>query len=228
MVMKTTNPLAKLVRKSPFKPLQEHMRAVFSCVCMLPPLLDALYKKDREQTFEFAQIISKMETEADKIKSELRLNLPKTLFLPVDRRDILTLLRDQDAIADEVEKISQILTSRDMEVPEGIKDLLDELLEGTMEISSEAKLMIEELDELVQVGFGGREHDKVIKMIAGVRRSEHNIDNIQHRIKRALFAVEDQLNPVSVIFWYQLIEHMGNISNQAENMSDRLLLFLSK
>ncbi|NOQ46981.1 MAG: TIGR00153 family protein [Desulfobulbaceae bacterium] len=228
MVMKTTNPLAKLVRKSPFKPLQEHMRAVFSCVCMLPPLLNALYRKDREQTIEFAQIISKMETEADTIKNELRLNMPKTLFLPVDRRDILTLLRDQDGIADEVEKISQILTSRDMEVPEGIKDLLDELLEGTMEISSEAKLMIEELDELVQVGFGGREHDKVIKMIAVVRRSEHNIDNIQHRIKRALFAVEDRLNPVSVIFWYQLIEHMGNISNQAENMSDRLLLFLSK
>jgi predicted phosphate transport protein (TIGR00153 family) len=204
------------------------MRMVFSCVCLLPPLFDALYRNDQEQVADLAAQIDKVETEADKMKSEFRLHMPKTLFLPVDRRDLLTLLRDQDALADNTEKISQILTSRTMEVPEGIKDLLDELLEATMEISSAAKLMVEELDELVQVGFGGREYDKVIKMIAVVRKSEHNIDHILHNIKRKLFTLEDTLNPVSVMFWYQLIELLGDISNQAENMSDRLLLFLSK
>jgi len=115
-----------------------------------------------------------------------------------------------------------------MTVPLQIKELLDELLGATMNISSKAKLMIEELDELVQVGFGGKEHDKIIKMIAGVRRSEHNIDQIQHRIKCALFMVEDSLPPVSVIFWHQIIEDICHISDSAENMSDRLLLFLSK
>lgn len=204
------------------------MRKVFSCVCLLPPLFDALYRNRQEQVAEFAAQIDRIETEADMIKSEFRLHMPKTLFLPVDRRDLLTLLRDQDALADTAEKISQILTSRIMVVPEEIKELLDELLEGTMEISSEAKLMIEELDELVQVGFGGREYDKVIKMISRVRKGEHNIDRILHRIKRKLFSIEDSLNPVSVMFWYQIIELLGDISNQAENMSDRLLLFLSK
>ncbi len=228
MVIKTTNPLAGLLRKSPFKPVQEHMRTVFSCVCLLPSLFDALYEGDKEQLIEIANEIAHLESEADKIKSKLRLQLPKSLFMPVDRRDLLTLLRDQDAIADYVEKISQVLTSRDMEVPEEIKGLLDELIEATMEISFEAKLMIEELDELVQVGFGGREHDKVIQMIAGVRKSEHNVDNILHRIKRALFEAEDKLPPISVIFWYQLIDILGDISDKAENMSDRLLLFLSK
>jgi len=228
MAMKSTSPLSGLLRKSPFKPIQEHMRMVFSCVCLLPPLFDALYRNEQEQVADLAAQIDKVETEADKMKSEFRLHMPKTLFLPVDRRDLLTLLRDQDALADNTEKISQILTSRTMEVPEGIKDLLDELLEATMEISSAAKLMVEELDELVQVGFGGREYDKVIKMIAVVRKSEHNIDHILHKIKRKLFTLEDTLNPVSVIFWYQLIELLGDISNQAENMSDRLLLFLSK
>ena len=228
MAMKSTSPLSGLLRKSPFKPIQEHMRTVFSCVCLLPPMFDALYRNDQEQVVKLAAQIDAVETEADKMKSEFRLHMPKTLFLPVDRRDLLTLLRNQDALADNTEKISQILTSRTMEVPEGIKDILDELLEATMEISSAAKLMIEELDELVQVGFGGREYDKVIKMIAGVRKNEHNIDNILHKLKRKLFALEDSLNPISVMFWYQLIELLGDISNQAENMSDRLLLFLSK
>ncbi len=228
MAMMTTNPLAGLLRSSPFKPIQEHMRTVFSCVCLLPGLFDALYQEDGEQLRTIAADIAELETSADKIKSDLRLHMPKTLFMPVARRDLLALLRDQDAIADSAEKISQILTSRDMAVPAEIRPLLDELIEGTMEVSSEAKLIIEELDELVQVGFGGREYEKVIEMIAGVRKSEHNIDDILHRTRRTLFSVEDSLPPVSAVFWYQVIEIIGNISDQAENISDRLLLFLSK
>jgi len=228
MTLKSTSPLAGLLRKSPFKPIQEHLRKVFACICLLPPIFDALYKGDQEQVEVIARQIDELETEADKMKSEFRLHMPKTLFMPVDRRDLLTLLRDQDAMADTTEKISQILISRVMEVPEAIKEQLDALLNATMEISSEAKAMVEELDELVQVGFAGREYEKVITMISGVRRSEHNIDHILHDLRKTLFSIEDTLNPVSVIFWYQLIELLGDISNQAENISDRLLLFLSK
>jgi len=61
-----------------------------------------------------------------------------------------------------------------------------------------------------------------------VRKGEHNIDQILHRIKKKLFSIEDSLPPVSVMFWHQIIDLLGDISNQAENMSDRLLLFLSK
>jgi predicted phosphate transport protein (TIGR00153 family) len=228
MAIKSTSPLAGLLRKSPFKPIQEHMRTVFACVSLLEPLFAALAKKDFAKVNELAEEIANLETKADKQKSIFRLHMPKTLFMPVDRRDLLNLLRDQDTLADDAEKISQILTSRDMETPEAIKPLLDELLAGTLAICSEAKLMIEELDELVQVGFGGREHDKVIEMIAGVRSSEDTLDQTLHKIKRELFAIEDGLSPVSAIFWYQIIDLIGNMSNQAENMSDRLLLFLSK
>ena len=55
-------------------------------------------------------------------------------------------------------------------------------------------LMIEELDELVEVGFGGsREVKRVNKIISGVRKSEHNIDNIMHRSRQTLFAIENEL-----------------------------------
>jgi len=132
-------------------------------------------------------------------------------------------------MADTAEKIAQILSDRKMEVPAGIKDLLDSLIEGTMETVGEVKGIIEELDELVEVGFGGkRELDKVTEMIAGVRRSENNIDNMLHQLRRTLFSLEDQLPPVSVFFWYKIIDLLGSISDQAENITDRLLLFMSK
>ncbi|MCI5166344.1 MAG: TIGR00153 family protein, partial [Candidatus Electrothrix sp. GM3_4] len=189
MILKSTSPLAGLLHKSPFKPIQEHMRTVFSCVSLLQPLFEALHAKDYDGIKKIAEQIDELETAADKQKSTFRLNMPKTLFLPVDRRDLLKLLHDQDSLADNAEEISQILISRDMEVPEAIKDLLNILLVKTLAICTEAKSIIEELDELVEVGFAGREHDKVINMINALRKSEHDIDKILHKIRRILFTI---------------------------------------
>ncbi len=204
------------------------MRTVFSCVLLLPALFDAVYRNDQDALQDIAEQINKSETEADKLKSEYRRHMPKTLLLPVDRKDLLSLIKEQDAIADGVEKISQILISRDMIVPDPIKNGFDELLAGTMEIVTQAKIMIEELDELVHVGFSGKEHDRVEEMITAVRKEEHNIDKILRKVNRTLFTIEKELDPVSVIFWYKIIEEVGNISDHAENMADRLLLFMSK
>ncbi|MGW8194502.1 MAG: TIGR00153 family protein [Desulforhopalus sp.] len=228
MPILSNRPLSGLLRGSPFKPIQQHMQLVFSCVCLIPPLFDAVYREDSEQVAEFATQINEIETEADKLKSTFRLNMPKSLFLPVDRKDLLNLIADQDKIADTAEDIGKIFLYRRMTVPESLKDLLDELLEGVMEISAAAKEMIEQLDELLEVGFAGREIEKVSAMIANVRRSEHNIDEIMHRIRQALFAIESELDPVSVMFWYKMIEQLGLISDQSENLADRLLLFLSR
>lgn len=228
MPLMKNSPLSGLLRGSPFKPIQEHMSIVFSCICLIPPLFDAVYRNDDEQVKDFADQIKQLETVADKLKSTFRLNMPKSLFLPVDRKDLLSLLADQDKIADITEDIGKIFLYRSMPVPEELKELLDELLEGTMEIAAATREMIEQLDELLELGFSGREYVKVSQMIAGVRRSEHNIDDIIHRCCQRLFSIEDQLDPVSVMFWYKIIELLGLISDQSENLADRLLLFLSK
>ncbi len=228
MAMRTTSPLAGLLRKSPFKPIQEHMRVVITCITELPALFEGVYQKDQKAVEMIARQINNRETEADKIKAEFRGNMPNTLLLPVDRRDLLSLINEQDAIADGAEKIGQILESRDMLIPPTIKEGFDELLASTVSICEQAKLMIEELDELVHVGFSGREHDRVTAMIKVVRKEEHDIDGILRKVNRTLFMAEKELDPVSVMFWYKIIEEIGDISDHAENMADRLLLFLSK
>jgi len=229
MAMKTTSPLAGLFRKSPFEPIQQHMRVVFSCVCLVPDLFDALYKKDETELIEVAGKICDLETQADKMKSNFRLHMPTGLLMPVARRDILSLIKHQDCLADNAEQISNILLTRDMVVPEAIKPALDDLLEGTMEASSQALNMIEELDELLAIGFGmSREQDLVKRLIALVRQEEHRIDALVQKIYRTLFQLEGEMNPVSVMFWYKIIDLLSDISDEAENMADRVLLFMSK
>lgn len=229
MVLRMNPPLAGLLRRSPFEPIQEHMRKVFTCVALIPSLFDALFDKQQDEIIEIAEQIGNLETEADMIKSGFRLHMPSTLLLPVARRDLLSLINHQDSLADNAESIGLILLSRDMEVPEAIKRDLDFLLEALMEIVSQALNMIEELDELLVVGFGvSRERNIVKKMIATVRREEHNIDILLLKINRTLFSIEQTMDPVSVMFWYKILELLGNISNDAEDMADRVLLFMSK
>ncbi len=204
------------------------MDKVFSCVSLLPQLFDALYNNNQGQVNIYAEKIGNLETEADKLKSKFSLNLPTSLLMPVDRKDLLSLISIQDSIADSAEEIGQILTYRDMVVPDELKALLSELIEATMEIANDANIMIKRLNTLVEVGFGGKPSAQVEDIIAGVRRSEHNIDNIVHRTRRALFTVEKSMDPVSVMFWYKLIDLIENVSNLTENMGDRILLFLSK
>ena len=226
--MKTTSPFASLMRHSPFKPIQAHMRVVSRCVAEMQPLFDAIIIKDREQVKALAVKIGELESEADQIKDEFRLHMPKRVLMAVARRDLLALIQQQDMIADTVEKIGQIVTQRDMEVPGAIKELLLKLVQHTTDICSQAAAMIEQLDELLALGFGGKQSDLVSEMITNVKRSEHNIDFLIGDLNRALFSIEDQLKPVAVMVWYKLIDLIGEISNQAENMGDRLMLFIAR
>ena len=87
--------------------------------------MDALYRQDRDQIDEFGHNIIQLETEADTIKQTFRLNMPNTLLLPVDREDLLSLISDQDRMADTNEDIAKTLLFRDMKVSDSIREILD-------------------------------------------------------------------------------------------------------
>jgi predicted phosphate transport protein (TIGR00153 family) len=192
------------------------------------PLFDALFKKDQNRVKEIAEKIDEIESEADEIKNGLRLSLPKSIFLPVARRDILVLISEQDSIADSVENIAGILTAREMEVPEAIRDLLEELIQGTIDTYNKALKVIEELDALLEVGFGGKYSSVVTDMVVDLKQTEETTDDLAKELNRALFSIEDQLKPVAVIFWYKIIKEIGEVANHSENVGDRILLFLAR
>ena len=226
--MKTTNPLAKLFGRSPFTPIQDHMRTVAECVGHLPELFAALQDGDQDRVREIAKAVDAMESRADEKKHDFRFHMPSTLWMPVARRDLLLLISEQDGISDSAEDIAKLLTQRDVEVPGAIKDLLNELVQTAIDTFNHSAQIIEELDELLEVGFGGKESAKVIDMIKELRHAEHKNDTIIEKIKRALYEVEGELDAVSVMFLYKLIDYVGRIANRSENVGDRVLLLIAK
>jgi predicted phosphate transport protein (TIGR00153 family) len=204
------------------------MRVVAKCMDEFMPLFEALFEKDQNRVKEIAEKIDKIESEADEIKNGLRLNLPKTLFLPVARRDLLVLISEQDSIADSVENIAGILIVREMKVPEAMRALLMELIQATIDTFNKALKVIEELDALLEVGFRGKYSSIVTDMVVDLKQTEEITDDLAKELNRILFSMEDQLKPVSVILWYKLIKEIGEVANHSENVGDRILPFLSR
>ena len=108
--MRTTNPIASLLGSSPFKPMQAHMRVVIECAEEVPGLFDALIAGDQAGLGATKDRIFAKEAEADELKNDIRAHLPKSIFMPVDRRDFLEVLNMQDSIADTAQDIAGLMS----------------------------------------------------------------------------------------------------------------------
>ena len=226
--MRTTNPIASLLGSSPFKPLQAHMRVVKECVSEVPALFDALIAGNQEDIAKQKDIIFAKEDEADKIQNELRAHLPKSLFMPVDRRDLLELLEMQDTIANVSQDIAGLMVERDMTVPPGMEEPVKAFVQQCVDTCQQAATIIGELDELVEMGFRGREASKVDDMVAKLSEMENVTDTMGMELARTLFSKEDELKPVSVMFWYQMLQWIGDLADYAEKTGDRMRLLIAR
>ena len=220
--------LAGLFGRSPFKPMQEHMRTVKKCSAQVNKLFEALCDGDQKKVEAVKERIFALENEADVIKNQLRSQLPKSLFMPVDRRDLLEVLDLQDNIADTAQDIAGLLVARKMEVAEGMRQPLLNLVRRCVDACDQASRIIERLDELVETGFRGPESESVIEMVEQLNNIESDTDQMGLELTQSLFAHEDDMNPVSVVFWHDLIEMIGELADYAEKVGNRLRLLLAR
>lgn len=226
--MSNGNTFTKLFGQSPFTALQQHMKAVLECAREVQPLIDALIDGDQARVTEIKDIIFEKEAEADQVKHDLRASLPKSLFMPVDRRDLLEVLQLQDTIANTAQDIAGLLFERKMSIPEFLREPLSELTARCIDTVEHAGTVISELDELLAIGFRGREVDRVDEMLRELNRIEDETDELGISLARALFDHESELDPVSVMMWYQIIEWVGDLADYAEKVGDHLRLLIAK
>jgi len=148
--------------------------------------------------------------------------------MPVDRRDLLDLLHLQDSIANTAQDIAGLLIERRMTIPEFLREPLVDLTVRCIDTVDHAATVINELDELLAIGFRGREVDRVDEMLRELNRIEDETDELGIGLSRALFDHESELDPVSVMMWYRIIEWVGDLADYAEKVGDHLRLLIAK
>ncbi|HCS66526.1 MAG TPA: TIGR00153 family protein [Cellvibrio sp.] len=219
--------LSNLFGRSPIKPMQEHMALAVKAATELTSFFEAVTSDDWTRASEIQQRVVQYENEADEIKKQLRLHLPKSLFLPVPRTDLLELLTMQDRIPNRAKDIAGIIMGRRMTIPSSMKDQMNEFVRASVAAAEQALTAINELDELLETGFSGRELTVVENMIKELDVLEEKADHLEIGVRTSLFALEAQLPPVDVMFLYNIIDWVGDIANRAHDVGGRLQLLLA-
>ena len=221
------NSFLQVFAKSPIKPLEEHSNKVQQCCESLVPFFEAVFQEDWKEAESCYQHISDLEKQADDIKRDIRLNLPNGIFMPVARTDVLELLSQQDRIANKAEDIAGRVAGRELNIPEPIRQPFTQYLDRCIDATRMANKVINELDELLATGFRGREVELVERMIDTLDDIENDTDTMQVALRRALQSIEDQHNPIDMMFLYRIIEWMGDLADLAERVGSRLEIMLS-
>jgi uncharacterized protein len=218
--------IAKLFGKSPFAPLQGHMDKVVACTSLLPRLFDALVSGEKDKIDSLRKEISHLEHEADLVKREIRNQLPKSLFLPVDRSQLLEIISLQDAIADKAEDIATLATLKNLNLPNELDPFFLPFCEKNVEATLLVHLIIKELEALIESSFGGLEATKVQEMVDRLGLHEHEVDLMQYDILKTLYSLSDTMPYASFHLWMSLIKEIGTLSNLAEKLGYRIRMIL--
>lgn len=221
------SPLFSLFGRSPIKPIQQHMSVVLDCTNNLLPFLNAAYNQDWSSAKTFHASLRDLEHQADNLKKEIRQKLPNGLFLPVPRSDLLNMLRTQDKIANKAKDIAGIILGRTIKFPEAIEESYKNLLLKSLDAVKQARIAIDELDELLETGFRGKEVTIVEDMIHKLDDIEHETDDIQIKLRQDLYKIEKDLAPIDVMFLYQVIQWTGELADQAQRVGSQLQLLIA-
>jgi predicted phosphate transport protein (TIGR00153 family) len=226
--MARTDNITSLFGKSPITPLQKHMKQVHSCLKDFAAFAKASNAQDWDTAETIHISINNKEQKADKLKKKLRMNLPSTFMMPFSRRDLLDVLLIQDSIANITKDLAGLMMTRRMVFPEEIAGDFIKLAGLCIKTSAAALEAINELDELLETAFSSRERKIVDKMIKTVNELEHETDDAQNDIRNKLFALESDLPPVDVMFYYRAIEWLGETADAAQKVGSRFEVMLTK
>ncbi len=223
----SSNSILRVFAKSPLKPLEEHINVVYKCSQGLLPFFKSVFEADWLNAAQCQQEIITLEKEADELKREIRINLPGGIFMPIQRQDVLALLTQQDKIANKARDISGRILGRELLIPTEMQDSFMQYLKRCLDATKQANRVIHELDDLLETSFRGRERRLVENMISELDLIEDDTDGLQIHLRQDLLSLEKDLNPVDVMFLYNIIESVGKLADISERVGSRLELMMA-
>ena len=219
--------ISSIFAKSPFKPLRDHMDKVVESVDPLNDFFEALFQEDYSKLEKIQQQVIQAEKEADSIKNEVRNNLPRNIFMPINRRDLLEMLDMQDSIADVAQDIVILLNIRKMKLPEELSQDVIQFVKKSQDVCYLARCLTQEFGDVIESGFGRHEIKKLLEMIDNVSIAETEADNLEDALVHRLYEVEEKMNSVDAVFWYKIFELIGDLADFSKKSGNRLRLMIA-
>ncbi len=218
--------IAKVFGRSPFVPLQMHMEKVAECVNIIPKILSAYRREDSDTVESLAKQISRLEHAADLIKHDIRNSLPRGVFMPVDRANLLRILSVQDSVANRAENIAVLLTFKQANTFKGFDAAFDNLVTNSLEAFTLTRDIIDQLDELLETGFGGVEANTVRELVDKVAHKEYETDVVQRELLRDMLAHEHSISYGDFFLWTSIIRQVARLADRCEQLATAVRMTL--
>jgi uncharacterized protein len=213
---------------SPVRPLQKHMHEAVNAAEYVLPFFEAVVAENWPEAERNRELICDAEHKADALKRDLRVHLPKGLFMSMSRSDILGLLKAQEKLANVAKDIAGLVLGRRLQVPQAMTEPFLAFVRCSVEAVKQAHRAIAKVDELMEIGFKGVEADKIESFIHRLDDIESETDNQQIDLRDQLFVLESDLAAVNVMFLYKTIEKVGSLADYAQEVGGRLVLLLAR
>ena len=221
------NYFSEIFGSSPVGPIQQHMEICYQAAKELISFFDCVAQGEWENAQKSRARIVQLENQADEVKKQIRSHLPKSLFMPVARADLLELVLVQDRIPNRARDVSGLVIGRNMEIPQAMHDLFLAFVSRNADAAEKARKTIQELDELYETGFRGAEVELVESLVDELDQIENDTDDMQAQLRAQLHSIEESLPPVNVMFLYRVIELTGDIGDMAERIGRRLEVMIA-
>ena len=218
-----------VVADSPFVPLEMHAKKGVLAVEKLSEAMEAYCKGDQVLLNERTEEIDILEHDADKIKQKIRASISSSIRLPVNKKDLLSFLKQQDSIADFAQASAYWMTLRPCKnLPDEIKEGFLELMAASLKTSRLYNELVGELYKLLATSFSKEEIKETMQIIPEVEKLEHDVDVLETALLKKIFEHEEALGGAGVCHLMGLVERIGGIADKSASAADRLRSMIVK
>ncbi len=220
--------ILNLFRKSPFEPLYKHRIAVRQSIDLVKPLLQAVLSGDQKEQERITDKIISAERKADELKMEIRRIVPKGVFLPVNREDLLRYLKIQDDLADTAEDIAVLASMKKLFAPVTLADEIMHYVDIVLNVCSLADEATDQLRPLVTAGFKGESAQNIMDLVEKAELAEREADEFGLQLAKKLFKAEDQMKGSDIFLWFKIFGLIGDLADYADKTGELLSNMLSR
>jgi predicted phosphate transport protein (TIGR00153 family) len=208
--------------------LMAHFDRVQLCVENLREMFDLYLAGEFHKASELSHKISRYEHEADQIKVHMRHSLPRMIFMPVSRPEMLDLLTSNERIADKAQDVAQSLDLRQTKVPEALHADICAFVNFVVDAVRALKDMLDHLGKLMESSFARSEIQKILEIGQRVHEGEYKADAINKQLARRIYALENTESTMTLIHLMRVLRTLDSVADHAENSALRMVVIASK
>jgi predicted phosphate transport protein (TIGR00153 family) len=200
---------------------REHAELVYECFQNLEELMFNFYRGDLEQVNHFTKKIGILEHEADELRRKMEIEFYEGAFLPFDREDRIILAEEVDSVADGVESAAFQICLSKVDFPDKFQSDFEKL----MKILSQTLLTLKECIDFLEEDLG-----KSIAKAHEIEDLEDQADIIERNILEKLYKSyrAEEIGILKLLELKETTKKLANISDRAEDASDRALIIAAK